>query len=155
MSRSLIATVVLAAVVAVYGAFAAREGMRRGVIDDLPGASAAGTPPKAAQPDMKPSTTKHVYSRAGWDVTPYAKAKVEELAAKLTPEQYRVTQKSGTEPAFCGNLLDNKKDGFYACVVCGLPLFSSDHKFNSGTGWPSFFMPIDKDHVADVKDESP
>ena len=126
MSRSLFATVALVAAVAVYGAFAAREGARRGLIDDLPAASGAATPPKPAGTDMKPSTTKHVYSRAGWDVTPYAKAKVEELAAKLTPEQFRVTQKAGTEPAFCGNLLDNKKDGTYCCVVCGLPLFSSE-----------------------------
>src|SRR5690606_28106474 len=64
------------------------------------------------------------------------------------------TQKSGTEPAFCGTLLDNKKQGFYACVVCGLPLFSSDHKFDSGTGWPSFFQPFDPEHVSERPDNS-
>jgi peptide methionine sulfoxide reductase msrA/msrB len=154
MSRSLFATVVLVAAVAVYGALAAREGARRGLIDDLPGASAAATPPKPAGTDMKPSTTKHSYSRAGWDITPYSKAKVEELAAKLTPEQFRVTQKAGTEPAFCGNLLDNKKDGTYCCIVCGLPLFTSAHKFNSGTGWPSFYTTFDPLHVAERPDSS-
>jgi peptide methionine sulfoxide reductase msrA/msrB len=91
-------------------------------------------------------------SRSGYDIRPLSTEKVAELARRLTPEQYRVTQRSGTEPAFCGNLLDNKKSGTYVCVVCGLPLFSSDHKFDSGTGWPSFFRPFDRDHVAYVKD---
>ena len=91
-------------------------------------------------------------SRSGYDIRPLSPERVAELASKLTPEQYRVTQRSGTEPAFCGNLVDNKKSGTYICVVCGLPLFSSEHKFDSGTGWPSFFRPFDRDHVAYVKD---
>ncbi|MBL9141258.1 MAG: peptide-methionine (R)-S-oxide reductase MsrB, partial [Phycisphaerae bacterium] len=91
-------------------------------------------------------------SAAGYDVTPLDKARVKELAAKLDPEAYRVTQNSGTEPAFCGNLLDNKKAGTYACVVCGLPLFSSGSKYDSGTGWPSFYQPVDKDHIAYIQD---
>ncbi|NBS75534.1 MAG: peptide-methionine (R)-S-oxide reductase, partial [Betaproteobacteria bacterium] len=77
--------------------------------------------------------THRPISRAGYNITPLTKEQVEILAKKLTPEQYKVTQKSGTEPAFCGTLLDNKKDGVYCCVVCGLPLFSSDNKFNSKT----------------------
>jgi peptide methionine sulfoxide reductase msrA/msrB len=93
-------------------------------------------------------------SRSGYSIARLPGAEVEQLAKRLTPEQFRVTQKSGTEPAFCGNLLDNKKDGFYACVVCGLPLFSSQHKFESGSGWPSFFMPFDRDHIAYIKDAS-
>ena len=93
-------------------------------------------------------------SRSGFDITPLSRAKVEELAKKLDPEAYRITQKSGTEPAFCGTLLDNKKEGVYCCVVCGLPLFSSAHKFNSGTGWPSFFQPFDIAHVAGKQDNS-
>ena len=76
------------------------------------------------------------------------------LAAKLTPEEYRITQKAGTEPAFCGNLLDNHKDGVYVCVVCGLPLFASAHKFDSGTGWPSFYRPFDPAHVVRKEDRS-
>lgn len=93
-------------------------------------------------------------SAAGYDVTPLDRATVKELASKLDPEAYRVTQNAGTEPAFCGTLLDNKREGTYACVVCGLPLFSSDSKFNSGTGWPSFYQPVDKDHIAYHEDAS-
>lgn len=106
-----------------------------------PSGDATTTPGKAKA--MKTSLSK-----SGYDVTPLPKEDVARLAAKLDPEAYRVTQKSGTEPAFCGNLLDNKKDGVYACVVCGLPLFSSEHKFNSGTGWPSFFREFDASHVS-------
>lgn len=87
-------------------------------------------------------------SGTGYDITPLSADDVKMLAAKLDPETYRVTQKAGTEPAFCGTLLDNKKDGVYTCVVCGLPLFSSDHKFNSGTGWPSFYREFDPAHVS-------
>ncbi len=94
------------------------------------------------------------YSKSGYDVTPLGTDQVAELAGKLDPEAYRVTQKSGTEPAFCGNLLDNKKPGTYCCVVCGLPLFSSDHKFHSGTGWPSFYREFDPAHVTRRPDRS-
>jgi len=60
----------------------------------------------------------------------------------------------GTERPFCGLLLDNKQKGIYACRLCGLPLFSSDSKFESGTGWPSFFRPYDPDHVRNLEDAS-
>lgn len=60
----------------------------------------------------------------------------------LTPEQYKVTQKHGTERAFTGAYWNEKRPGTYACVVCGMPLFSSKHKFDSGTGWPSFWQAI-------------
>lgn len=94
------------------------------------------------------------YSKSGYDVTPLGTDQVAELAGKLDAEAYRVTQKSGTEPAFCGNLLDNKKPGTYCCFVCGLPLFSSDHKFHSGTGWPSFYREFDPAHVTRRPDRS-
>jgi peptide-methionine (R)-S-oxide reductase len=61
----------------------------------------------------------------------------------LTPEQYRIARNKGTEAPFCGTLLDNKMHGIYSCICCGLPLFSSETKFNSGTGWPSFYKPLD------------
>ncbi len=93
-------------------------------------------------------------SASGYDLTPLPKEKVDELAKKLPPESFRITQKAGTEPPFCGTLLDNKKEGLYACVVCGLPLFSSEHKFNSGTGWPSFWREFDPQHVARKSDRS-
>jgi len=71
----------------------------------------------------------------------------EEWRAQLTSEQYRITRRKGTEPAFCGTFYDHKKPGIYSCVCCGLPLFSSDAKYNSGTGWPSFFQPINEAHI--------
>ena len=60
----------------------------------------------------------------------------------------------GTEPAFCGGLLNEKKDGVYSCRLCGLPLFRSKSKFESGTGWPSFYEPFDKDHIREIEDRS-
>lgn len=94
------------------------------------------------------------YSKSGYDITPLDKGRIAELASHLDPEAYKVTQKAGTEAPFCGNLLDNKKQGTYVCVVCGLPLFSSDHKFNSGTGWPSFYTGFDPDHITEIEDRS-
>ncbi len=94
------------------------------------------------------------YSKSRYDVTPLTREQVKRLAAKLEPEAYRVTQKAGTEPPFCGTLLDNKKEGVYCCVVCGLPLFASEHKFSSGTGWPSFWREFDPGHVARRSDDS-
>ncbi len=78
----------------------------------------------------------------------------EAWAAQLTKEQYYVTRAKGTERPFCGTLLDNKKTGTYHCVCCDLPLFSSDAKFNSGTGWPSFFSPVSKENVATIEDRA-
>ncbi len=72
----------------------------------------------------------------------------------LTPQQYKIARAKGTEAPFCGTLLDNHKEGVYACVCCGLPLFSSDGKFNSGTGWPSFFKPVAKENVLEHTDST-
>ena len=72
----------------------------------------------------------------------------------LTPEQYRVARSRGTEPAFCGGLLKNKEPGVYRCVCCSLPLFSSDTKFESGTGWPSFYQPFAKENIIERTDRS-
>jgi peptide methionine sulfoxide reductase msrA/msrB len=74
--------------------------------------------------------------------------------AQLTPEQYRVTRTHGTERAFCGVFHDNHKHGVYACIGCGLPLFRSDAKFDSGTGWPSFFQPVAEENIASTRDAS-
>ena len=98
--------------------------------------------------------TNTMYSRAGYDVTPITEEVKKPLLEVLDEETLRVTQNAGTERPFCGTLLDNKKNGFYACVVCGLPLFSSEHKFTSGTGWPSFFSPFADGHVARKVDNS-
>ena len=70
-----------------------------------------------------------------------------EWRAQLTPEQYRIARGQGTEPAFCGAFFDNHKTGLYTCICCGLPLFESSAKFDSGTGWPSFITPICPENV--------
>lgn len=78
----------------------------------------------------------------------------QEWRKQLTPEQYDVARRKGTERPFCGTLLDNKREGVYACICCDLPLFTSDNKFNSGTGWPSFFQPIAVENVVNAEDRS-
>ena len=78
----------------------------------------------------------------------------EEWQDQLTPEQYRVTRMKGTERPFSGEYYDNKEEGIYRCVACGTPLFSSDTKYESGTGWPSFWAPIDQDNVETEEDRS-
>jgi peptide-methionine (R)-S-oxide reductase len=77
-----------------------------------------------------------------------------EWKAQLTPEQYNVTRKHGTERAFSGKYADSKEPGVYACICCGQPLFASDAKFDSGTGWPSYWQPISKDAVTEKEDRS-
>ena len=77
-----------------------------------------------------------------------------ELRARLTPLQYDVTQNKGTERAFTGEYWDEKRAGTYRCVVCGTPLFSSDTKYESGTGWPSFTQPISDDALVEIEDRS-
>src|SRR5437667_7408865 len=78
----------------------------------------------------------------------------EEWRKQLTPEQFRVTRERGTEIAFTGKLWDNHEAGIYHCVCCGTALFSSDTKFESGTGWPSFYEPIAKENVGVESDTS-
>ncbi|MFV0259907.1 MAG: peptide-methionine (R)-S-oxide reductase MsrB [Acidimicrobiales bacterium] len=78
----------------------------------------------------------------------------EELRQRLTPEQYVVTQEAGTEPAFTGIYHDTKEPGIYRCVVCGEPLFDSTTKYESGSGWPSFYQPIEPDRVETHTDHS-
>jgi peptide-methionine (R)-S-oxide reductase len=85
------------------------------------------------------------------DKTPKTDA---EWRAKLTAEQYYVTRQKGTEPAFSGEYADTETPGTYHCVCCGQPLFSSEAKFHSGTGWPSFWQPLDKSNVALESDTS-
>ena len=77
-----------------------------------------------------------------------------EWRASLTPEQYHVTRKKGTEPAFSGEYADAETPGTYQCICCDQPLFSSETKFHSGSGWPSFWSPLDEQNVAVERDES-
>ena len=89
-----------------------------------------------------------------FDLSPPSDAQRRELSAGLSPDERRVLLEHGTEAAFCGVFLDNKLDGVYTCRFCGLPLFRSSTKFDSGTGWPSFFAPFDATHVRTVRDTS-
>jgi peptide-methionine (R)-S-oxide reductase len=93
-------------------------------------------------------------SKSGFDVTPLRADRITALASDFTPEEKHVILHQGTERPFCGLFLDNKQDGIYACRLCGLPLFKSDAKFESGTGWPSFFRPFDPDHVKEITDRT-
>jgi peptide-methionine (R)-S-oxide reductase len=77
-----------------------------------------------------------------------------EWKKQLTPEQYHVTREKGTEPPFSGEYAGTKAKGVYACVCCGQPLFTSDAKYESGTGWPSFCQPLEKDAIALENDEN-
>lgn len=122
--------------------------------DEPAGSSTSKTTPVGTRGAKRAMDVKPKYSKSNYDITPLPKERIAELAKKLDPQAYNVTQKAGTEAAFCGTLLDNHKDGIYTCVVCGLPLFSSSNKFNSGTGWPSFYQPFDPEHVTRKRDSS-
>ena len=99
-----------------------------------------------------------VFNRQGELVGPVEAAKVvktdAEWRAQLTPAQFQVARGKGTERPFCGALLDNKRQGVYTCICCGLPLFASSGKFHSGTGWPSFFKPVADENVVTESDRS-
>jgi peptide-methionine (R)-S-oxide reductase len=78
----------------------------------------------------------------------------DEWRAELSPEQYKIVREKGTEPPFTSELNDNKAEGTYKCVACGQPLFSSENKFDSGTGWPSFDRPVESEVVETEADNS-
>jgi len=91
---------------------------------------------------------------SAFDLTPPSDAQRRALSAGLSADERRVLLQHGTEAPFCGAFLDNKLDGVYTCRLCGLPLFRSSAKFDSGTGWPSFFAPFDVAHVREIRDAS-
>ena len=93
-------------------------------------------------------------SQLGFDLTPPTSDQRARLEAGLTGEEKDVLLHHGTEAPFCGGLLNQKKAGAYCCRLCGLPLFKQETKFESGTGWPSFYEPIDPKHVIGVEDNS-
>ncbi len=99
-----------------------------------------------------------VFAADGRLVGPVSSPRVEKTdaqwQAQLTPDQYRIARGKGTEAPFCGTLLDNHIDGVYSCICCGLPLFLSEAKFQSGTGWPSFFQPVAAGNVLTETDSS-
>ncbi|HEY6598145.1 MAG TPA: peptide-methionine (R)-S-oxide reductase MsrB [Pseudomonadales bacterium] len=89
-----------------------------------------------------------------FDLTAPNKPEREALEAQLTRDEADVLLRHGTEAPFCGGLLDNKENGVYCCRLCGLPLFRAKTKFESGTGWPSFYEPFNEDHVVGIRDTS-
>jgi peptide-methionine (R)-S-oxide reductase len=93
-------------------------------------------------------------SASGHDLTPLTADERERLAADLTDAERQVILHQGTERPFCGGLLHEKRPGHFACRLCGLPLFETGSKFESGTGWPSFYAPVDPDHIRYLRDES-
>jgi peptide-methionine (R)-S-oxide reductase len=103
---------------------------------------------------MPGDTEKPRVSESGYDLTPPSADERARLETALTPEERRVLLHQGTERPFCGGLLNNKETGVYHCRLCDLPLFRSKAKFESGTGWPSFYEPFDPQHVAVHRDSS-
>ena len=91
---------------------------------------------------------------ARFDLAPPTPVQREALIAGLSADERRVLLQHGTEAPFCGAFLDHKREGTYCCRLCGLPLFRSSAKFDSGTGWPSFFAPYDPAHIRYVRDGS-
>ena len=91
---------------------------------------------------------------SGFDLRPPTDEQRVQITAGLSQDERDVLLEHGTEAPFCGVLLDNHKDGVYVCRFCGLPLFKSGAKFDSGTGWPSFFNPYDESHIRRMRDMS-
>ena len=133
------------------------------VLADPPAASP--TPPAPSQPEpavrtptapttspAKPVTPR--YSKSGYDITPWTREQVAEAAKGLSDEARRILLDAATERPFCGLFTDSEDEGIYVCAVGGLPLFKSEHKFHSGSGWASFFAPFDPAHVVEREDRS-
>jgi peptide-methionine (R)-S-oxide reductase len=124
--------------------------------EPLPAAN-AGEPQTAAPEKKEPATVNTTDKTATAESTSYRIGQPRpdsEWKKVLTPEQYHVAREAGTEQAFTGKYWDNHKGGMYLCVCCGEPLFSSETKFESGTGWPSFYQPFDKKNVDEKSDDS-
>lgn len=103
--------------------------------------------------DSVPADQRRV-STTGHDLGPISAEERERLAAGLTAEERHILLDHGTERPYCGTLLNNKAAGTYVCRLCELPLFRSGAKFESGTGWPSFVEPIDREHIREIRDTS-
>jgi peptide-methionine (R)-S-oxide reductase len=121
-------------------------------------AASRAVPREAARPSERPASSPNSTSAAAkpsaaspaltsWNMKDKVQKSDAAWKQELTPEQFHVLRKEGTERAFTGALWDNHREGLYRCAGCGLELFSSDTKFDSGTGWPSFFRPLIPEHV--------
>jgi len=119
-----------------------------------------GTVPAASSPPAGPGQLKpsqiRLYSaaRRGYVMSDKVIKSTEEWRKQLTPEQYHVTREQGTERAFSGDTWNNHEKGIYQCICCGNDLYSSEHKYESGTGWPSFWQPIAPENITTRADNS-
>jgi peptide-methionine (R)-S-oxide reductase len=115
-----------------------------------------GSDPVALRQPGRLKATRSTFSKPLADTIPvdWKRVSEEEWEKRLTPEEFRILRRKGTERAFTGDLWDHKGDGIYTCGGCGLPLFDSKTKFKSGTGWPSYYAPINDTNVASERDES-
>mgnify|MGYP002397310552 CR=1 FL=1 len=91
---------------------------------------------------------------SAYDLSPPTDKQLQQLSEQLSADEKRILLSQGTEAPFCGGLLDNHQDGCYVCKLCALPLFSSACKFESGSGWPSFYAPYHPDHIQELADVS-
>ena len=112
----------------------------------------ASATPRAAKP-AKPLKQREIVFLETWDGNKITKAE-EQWKADLSDMEYYVMRKQGTERAYSGPLTHNKEAGTYYCAACGLALFRSAHKYDSETGWPSFYQPLNKSHIAESQDDS-
>jgi len=116
------------------------------------------TPEKKINPPKNTMVTVRFYTSAGNASEPKQVPAIlktdEEWSKLLTSEQFHIMRSKGTERPFCGGLLNNKGKGIYVCAACSLPLFMSDTKFDSGTGWPSFFQPFAAENIGEEHDKS-
>lgn len=125
------------------------KGLGRTGVEPWPGRSYFSSMTEA--PNAYPEARR---SASGYDLTPPSESQRVALEADLSAEEKRVLLSHGTEAPFCGTLLGEKRAGVFCCRECGLPLFKTGTKFESGTGWPSFTQPVDADHIREIRDTS-
>jgi peptide-methionine (R)-S-oxide reductase len=118
----------------------------------LPGG--AGQKSKAGTPGVASEIRVYSVKAGGYIMTAKVVKSDAEWQKQLTAEEFQVTRKKGTEPAFSGATWNNHEKGIYRCVCCGNDLFSSEHKYESGTGWPSFWQPVAKENIREHADNS-
>ncbi len=109
---------------------------------------------KQAMKENKTPQQDDYFINSSGDTIYYVRKSEEEWKKELGEEKYRILREAGTERAFTGAYYDKHDDGIYRCGACGLPLFSSDAKYDSGSGWPSYFKPIDPTHIREFEDNS-
>ena len=156
--RSLLVRTAVVATIGMMATTVALASVLRPIPFSDPSSTQGASSMTATQSTDTSSVSVKVFDTSGKLVGPLALPRLvltdEEWKERLDPEAYRIMRNAGTEAPFCGTLLDNKLEGVYSCAGCGLPLFSSDSKFVSGTGWPSFFQPVSPSNIELRQDTS-